>query len=49
MPFILPSTVEQVLAAVSEDGISVPVMNGEYGHPVGFGSSVWTGIDGVIG
>ncbi|WLH61363.1 nucleotidyltransferase family protein [Pseudomonas sp. FP2300] len=37
MPFILPSSIEQVVAAVREDGISVPVLAGEYGHPVGFG------------
>ncbi|MEA1028751.1 nucleotidyltransferase family protein [Pseudomonas sp. N-137] len=37
MPFILPSSIEQVVAQISEDGISVPVLAGEYGHPVGFG------------
>lgn len=37
MPFILPSTVERVIANIHEDGISVPVFAGEYGHPVGFG------------
>ncbi|SCW96812.1 MULTISPECIES: nucleotidyltransferase family protein [unclassified Pseudomonas] len=37
MPFILPSTIEQVAARIREDGISVPVLSGEYGHPVGFG------------
>ena len=37
MPFILPSSIEQVVAAIREDGISVPVLAGEYGHPVGFG------------
>ncbi|AUM71078.1 nucleotidyltransferase family protein [Pseudomonas fluorescens] len=37
MPFILPSSIEQVRAAIREDGISVPVLAGEYGHPVGFG------------
>ncbi|MCQ6258092.1 NTP transferase domain-containing protein [Pseudomonas sp. Q11] len=37
MPFILPSSIEQVVAQISEDGISVPVLGGEYGHPVGFG------------
>ncbi|SDB54010.1 molybdenum cofactor cytidylyltransferase [Pseudomonas sp. NFACC23-1] len=37
MPFILPSTIEQVAAGIREDGISVPVLSGEYGHPVGFG------------
>jgi len=37
MPFILPSSYEQVAAGVREDGICVPVLAGEYGHPVGFG------------
>ncbi|AKJ98305.1 molybdopterin-guanine dinucleotide biosynthesis protein MobA [Pseudomonas chlororaphis] len=37
MPFILPASVEQVAAGIREDGISVPVFAGEYGHPVGFG------------
>ena len=37
MPFILPSSIEQVRAAIREDGISVPLLAGEYGHPVGFG------------
>ncbi|MCW1243644.1 nucleotidyltransferase family protein [Pseudomonas sp. SAICEU22] len=37
MPFILPSSIERVVAGIREDGISVPVLAGEYGHPVGFG------------
>ncbi|WHS58802.1 nucleotidyltransferase family protein [Pseudomonas sp. G2-4] len=37
MPFILPSSIEQVAAGIREDDISVPVLAGEYGHPVGFG------------
>ncbi|CAH0219857.1 nucleotidyltransferase family protein [Pseudomonas brassicacearum] len=37
MPFILPSSIEQVAAAIRADRISVPVLAGEYGHPVGFG------------
>ncbi|KHK62205.1 MULTISPECIES: NTP transferase domain-containing protein [Pseudomonas] len=37
MPFILPSSIEQVAAGIREDRISVPVLAGEYGHPVGFG------------
>ena len=37
MPFILPSSIEQVVAGIVADGISVPVLAGEYGHPVGFG------------
>lgn len=37
MPFLLSSSVEAVAAAVREEGISVPVHAGHYGHPVGFG------------
>lgn len=37
MPFILPSSIEQVAAGIRADAISVPVLAGEYGHPVGFG------------
>ncbi|VVO18307.1 NTP transferase domain-containing protein [Pseudomonas fluorescens] len=39
MPFILPATTEQVLAKIEDDCIVVPVHQGEYGHPVGFGRS----------
>ncbi|MBD9590552.1 nucleotidyltransferase family protein [Pseudomonas sp. PDM03] len=49
MPFILPSTVEQVLAGISDDGISVPVINGEYGHPVGFGRVFGPGLMALSG
>ena len=37
MPFILPSTIEQVVTGMADEVISVPVQGGEYGHPVGFG------------
>ncbi|UCP12503.1 nucleotidyltransferase family protein [Pseudomonas sp. MM213] len=49
MPFILPSTIEQVLAGISDDGISVPVINGEYGHPVGFGRTFGPGLMALSG
>ena len=49
MPFILPSTVEQILAGISDDGISVPVMNGEFGHPVGFGRTFGPGLMALSG
>ena len=39
MPFILPSSIERVVASISDDCISVPVHEGEFGHPVGFGRS----------
>jgi molybdenum cofactor cytidylyltransferase len=44
MPFILPSTIERVIAAMAEDAVSVPVLNGEYGHPVGFGRTFGPGL-----
>lgn len=37
MPFILPSSIEQVVTGVADDAISVPVHDGKFGHPVGFG------------
>ncbi len=36
MPFIQPSSIERVVGALVEGGISVPVQTGEYGHPVAF-------------
>lgn len=49
MPFILPSTIEQVLAGLEEDGISVPVHDGRFGHPVGFGRSLRAGLLALSG
>ncbi|TPG78921.1 nucleotidyltransferase family protein [Pseudomonas arsenicoxydans] len=49
MPFILPSTVESVLAGVADDAIGVPVLEGEFGHPVGFGRSFGPGLMGLSG
>lgn len=49
MPFILPSTIERVVAAMTEDAVSVPVLDGEYGHPVGFGRSFAAGLTGLSG
>lgn len=40
MPFIQPSTLERVIDAVQDDGISVPVQAGKYGHPVAFGRAL---------
>lgn len=39
MPFVLPSSIEQVVAQMAGDCICVPVQEGDYGHPVGFGGS----------
>jgi molybdenum cofactor cytidylyltransferase len=49
MPFILPSSIEQVAAAIAEDAISVPVHEGQYGHPVGFGRSFGPGLMALTG
>ncbi|KAA0980811.1 nucleotidyltransferase family protein [Pseudomonas sp. ANT_J28] len=39
MPFILASSIERVVAEIADDAVSVPVHQGEFGHPVGFGRS----------
>lgn len=49
MPFILPSTVQNVLAGMADDAIGVPVLEGEFGHPVGFGRSFGPGLMGLSG
>jgi len=49
MPFILPSSIERVVAALGGDSISVPVQGGEYGHPVGFGRNFAAGLMGLSG
>jgi molybdenum cofactor cytidylyltransferase len=49
MPFILPSSIEQVVAAIADDTISVPVHEGQYGHPVGFGRSFGPGLMALTG
>jgi len=49
MPFILPSSIEQVVAAIADDAVSVPVQGGEFGHPVGFGRSFGPGLMALSG
>lgn len=49
MPFILPSTTEQVVAQIADDCISVPVQEGELGHPVGFGRNFGPGLMALSG
>ncbi|WP_025113006.1 nucleotidyltransferase family protein [Pseudomonas sp. H1h] len=49
MPFILPSSIERVAAAIAEDTVSVPVQEGEFGHPVGFGRSFGPGLQALSG
>lgn len=49
MPFILPASIEHVMAGLEEDGISVPVYAGQYGHPVGFGRSFGPALMALTG
>ncbi|WP_065257239.1 nucleotidyltransferase family protein [Pseudomonas bananamidigenes] len=49
MPFILPSSIERVVAAIVDDAVSVPVQGGEFGHPVGFGRSFGPGLMALSG
>ncbi|VVN09877.1 NTP transferase domain-containing protein [Pseudomonas fluorescens] len=49
MPFILPSSIEQVVAGIGDDSISVPVQDGAYGHPVGFGRDFAKGLMALTG
>ena len=49
MPFILPSGIAQVVAGIADDSVSVPVHQGEYGHPVGFGRNFRPGLMALSG
>jgi len=49
MPFTLPASIEQVISRLEEDGISVPVHAGQYGHPVGFGRSFGPALMALTG
>lgn len=49
MPFILPSSIAQVVAGIADDSVSVPVHQGEYGHPVGFGRNFRPGLMALSG
>jgi molybdenum cofactor cytidylyltransferase len=49
MPFILPSSIERVAAAMADDAVSVPVQAGEFGHPVGFGRSFGPQLQALSG
>jgi molybdenum cofactor cytidylyltransferase len=49
MPFILSTSIEQVMAGLEEDNISVPVHAGQYGHPVGFGRSFGPALMALTG
>ena len=49
MPFVLPSSIEQVVAGIADDSVSVPVHEGKYGHPVGFGRTLGPGLMALSG
>ena len=49
MPFILPSSIERVVAEIADDAVSVPVHEGEFGHPVGFGRSFGAALRALSG
>ena len=49
MPFILPSSIGLVVASIADDAVSVPVQEGEFGHPVGFGRSFGLGLQALSG
>ncbi|MDI3271474.1 nucleotidyltransferase family protein [Pseudomonas sp. AL03] len=49
MPFILASSIERVVVGIADDAVSVPVHQGEYGHPVGFGRTFGPGLMALSG
>jgi molybdenum cofactor cytidylyltransferase len=49
MPFILPSSIERIVEGIQADTVSVPVQDGEFGHPVGFGRSFGAALMALFG
>ena len=49
MPFIQAATCQQVLAALHDESICVPVAGQGYGHPVGFGRGFAPGLMALSG
>jgi len=49
MPFIRSSSIERVIDALEEGGISVPVSAGEYGPPVAFDRAFGPGLMALVG
>ncbi|MFY1664409.1 nucleotidyltransferase family protein [Pseudomonas sp. Pseu.R1] len=49
MPFIQVNTLKCVAQSVAPDAISVPVHDGCYGHPVGFGRGFGSALMGLAG
>lgn len=49
MPFIQSSSIERVMDGVQANGISVPVQDGQYGHPVAFGRALGSDLMALTG
>ncbi|MGY1882365.1 nucleotidyltransferase family protein [Pseudomonas reactans] len=49
MPFIRSSSIERVIEGLEAGGISVPVQDGRYGHPVAFGQALGPGLMALTG
>lgn len=49
MPFVSPGTFEQIIDAMSEEGVCLPQWNGARGHPVGFGRVFGGGLMALSG
>ena len=49
MPFVQATSIERVIGGLQEEGISVPVYGGQYGHPVGFGRAHGAGLLALSG
>ncbi|CRM40995.1 bifunctional N-acetylglucosamine-1-phosphate uridyltransferase/glucosamine-1-phosphate acetyltransferase [Pseudomonas sp. 24 E 1] len=49
MPFIQSSSIEQVIDGLEEGGISVPLQDGQYGHPVAFDRASGPGLMALTG
>lgn len=49
MPFILPCTIKQVIEGLTEEGIRVPRLGGDLGHPVGFGRAYGAALQDLSG
>lgn len=49
MPFIRSSSIERVIDGLEAGGISVPVQDGQYGHPVAFSQASGLGLMALTG
>lgn len=49
MPFVLPASIERVVEGLQTHAICVPVQDGRYGHPVGFGRTFAADLQALCG